>query len=205
TTGNNTLSDGGINALGQAGDTLKGGTATDTYSVANSTDVIVDTGGTDTVNATALSYNLNANASTVENLNFIGTGAFTGTGNGLANVITGGAGADTLSGGIGNDTLIGNVGNDNLTGGTGDDNFTFNAKAFGADIITDFRKVGDLDLIDVSGLGIKLGDFNSIGKLSVAVVGGSSVITVLGGGANGGTITLSGFNKVVAADFHFAP
>ena len=43
----------------------------------------------------------------MENLTFIGVGNFTGTGNGLANVITGGAGNDTLNGGAGADTMIG--------------------------------------------------------------------------------------------------
>ena len=37
---------------------------------------------------------------------------FSGTGNALANTITGGAGNDTLDGGVGIDTLIGGAGND---------------------------------------------------------------------------------------------
>ncbi|EJZ16344.1 putative hemolysin-type calcium binding protein, partial [Rhizobium sp. Pop5] len=41
-----------------------------------------------------------------------GTGAFAGTGNGLNNVLTGGAGNDLLDGGAGSDTLIGGAGND---------------------------------------------------------------------------------------------
>ena len=48
------------------------------------------------------------------------------TGNGKANVISGGAGADTLAGGSGNDTL---------TGGAGSDTFVYSA---GKDVITDF-------------------------------------------------------------------
>src|SRR6185369_4567447 len=48
----------------------------------------------------------------VENLTFTGAGNFSGTGNALANTITGGAGNDTLDGGIGIDTLVGGAGND---------------------------------------------------------------------------------------------
>ena len=54
-------------------------------------------------------YTLGAN---VENLTFIGAGNFTGTGNALANAITGGAGNDTLNGLAGADTLAGGGGND---------------------------------------------------------------------------------------------
>jgi Ca2+-binding RTX toxin-like protein len=50
-----------------------------------------------------------------------GTVAFTGTGNGGNNLISGGNAADTLSGGSGNDTLSGGAGNDTLIGGTGTD------------------------------------------------------------------------------------
>jgi Ca2+-binding RTX toxin-like protein len=64
------------------------------------------------------SYTLGAN---VENVTFIGTGSFSGTGNALNNSMLGGNGADTLSGGGGNDFLIGNGGNDALNGGAGND------------------------------------------------------------------------------------
>ncbi|CDZ68405.1 Hypothetical protein, partial CDS, partial [Neorhizobium galegae bv. orientalis] len=48
----------------------------------------------------------------VENLVYSGSGNFAGTGNVLANTITGGAGNDTLNGGAGADTLVGGSGND---------------------------------------------------------------------------------------------
>ena len=79
--------------------------------------------GVDTIRTTLLSETLGAN---LENLTFIGSGNFAGTGNTLNNVITGGAGNDTLNGGAGNDALNGGVGNDTLTGGTGLDSFLFN-------------------------------------------------------------------------------
>ncbi|HYD67371.1 calcium-binding protein, partial [Azospirillum sp.] len=66
-------------------------------------------GGTDEARVTANSYTLDEH---VENLTFVGTGAFAGTGNASANVITGGIGADTLDGAAGADTLSGGAGDD---------------------------------------------------------------------------------------------
>ncbi|NKN16851.1 calcium-binding protein, partial [Rhizobium laguerreae] len=74
--------------------------------------------GTDTVRTTLASYTL---GSDLENLTYIGTAAFAGTGNALNNVLIGGAAADNLSGGAGNDTLLGGAGSDMMSGGTGDD------------------------------------------------------------------------------------
>src|SRR5690606_34456590 len=91
-----------------------------TYIVDDIGDTVVEmeNGGTDTVQTTVASYILDAN---VENLTFTGTGDFTGAGNGLNNVITGGAGNDSLYGGDGNDRLLGGDGDDFLHGGAGDD------------------------------------------------------------------------------------
>jgi hypothetical protein len=60
--------------------------------------------GPDRVETTLASYTLGAN---VEDLQFTGTAAFTGTGNELGNSITGGTGNDTLSGLGGDDILSG--------------------------------------------------------------------------------------------------
>ena len=48
-------------------------------------------------------------AANVENLILTGTGAISGTGNELANMLTGNTGANTLTGGAGNDTLDGGI------------------------------------------------------------------------------------------------
>lgn len=69
-----------------------------------------------TIETTMASYTLDSSAS---NLRFMGSGPFSGTGNDLDNVITGGGSGDTLSGLGGNDTLIGGLGSDILNGGAG--------------------------------------------------------------------------------------
>ncbi|CAN5394929.1 calcium-binding protein [soil metagenome] len=103
----------GINTLdGYWGaDTMIGGAGNDTYLVDNSGDVIIEQNGEgfDTVRTTSSTYALGAN---LEVLTFVGTSAFRGTGNDLANVITGGKGIDQLDGGAGADRLIGGLGND---------------------------------------------------------------------------------------------
>ena len=117
------------------------GTGNDTFYVDNTGDQVIEYSdqGTDAV-FSSISYTLAAN---VENLTLTGTAALNGTGNTLANVITGNdccqhavgtrrqrhaqrpAGNDTLFGGNGNDTLNGGTGADRMLGGTGTGNDTF--------------------------------------------------------------------------------
>ncbi|NNU43269.1 M10 family metallopeptidase C-terminal domain-containing protein [Ramlibacter montanisoli] len=109
--------------MGSAGVTnsLNGGAGNDVFVVDDTADVVTEAagGGTDEVRSLAASYTI-ANPN-VENLTYIGTGNFTGTGNTAANVVTGGNGADVLSGAAGNDTVNGGIGADTLSGGTGND------------------------------------------------------------------------------------
>jgi Ca2+-binding RTX toxin-like protein len=94
-------------------------------------------GGTaDTVETALATYSLAALLQ-VENLTFTGVGGFTGTGNALANTITGGIDGDNLNGGLGNDTLI---------GGAGADSFIFNSSiaAANVDTIDDFTLGEDI-------------------------------------------------------------
>lgn len=126
---------------------MTGGTGNDTYIVDDFGDVVIENfnGGTDIVRTTLSSYDLTDN---VEELVFTGNGSFIGTGNSIANIITGVAamticsvwaamtsclvvsemtsrmaerGADNLRGGNGNDVMIGGAGADTLSGGNGDD------------------------------------------------------------------------------------
>ena len=109
----------------------------------NLLDVVVEAagGGTDTVRTTLASYTLGAD---VENLAFTGTGGFAGTGNALANAITGGAGNDTLAGGLGADSL---------TGGLGADAFRFDQPAEGGDRLRDYTVADDTILVSAAGFG----------------------------------------------------
>jgi Ca2+-binding RTX toxin-like protein len=134
--GNDTL-DGGAGA-----DKLVGGNGNDVYVVDNAGDVITENPGegSDTVRTSLASYTLGAN---LEELRYIGSALFTGTGSADDNVLSGGnngnkldgrAGndslsggqaADTLTGGAGNDTLVGSAGKDSVDGGADDDTLTF--------------------------------------------------------------------------------
>ncbi|MGO8019852.1 protease, partial [Rhizobium leguminosarum] len=91
---------------GAGADTLIGGAGDDTSIIDNAGDSIAEhaAAGTDTVRTILAAYTLGAN---VENLTYMGTAAFFGTGNSLADTITGSVGNDTLNGAAGADTMIG--------------------------------------------------------------------------------------------------
>ena len=111
----NDILDGGTGA-----DTMVGGTGNDIYMVDTATDTVTENAGAgnDTVKTGLSTYTLGNN---VENLIYTGAGTFSGTGNGLANAISGGNANDTITGGGGIDLLIGNGGNDSINGNAGDD------------------------------------------------------------------------------------
>lgn len=101
---------------GKGADRMLGGGGNDIYIVESDVDVIREKRdkGTDTVETGLSSFTLAAH---FENLTFTGVGNFTGNGNNLANVMTGGAGSDVLTGFSGKDELSGENGNDRLVGG----------------------------------------------------------------------------------------
>ncbi|WBS03496.1 calcium-binding protein [Pseudoduganella sp. SL102] len=96
---------------GKGSDTLDGGAGDDFYIVDTARDQVVEgaNGGYDIVETTASKHVLSAN---VEQLRFTGTGASTGVGNELDNIIIGGAGNDKLTGGAGRDTFVIGLGHD---------------------------------------------------------------------------------------------
>ena len=176
----------------------------DVYAVNNTGDVVIEAtnGGTDTVLASINVYTLTAN---VENLTFTGTGDFAGTGNILANVITGGAGNDTLNGGGGSDTLIGGGGNDtyvvNNTGVT-----ITEAVGGGTDtvltLLTAYTLGANLENLTFTGTGNFIGtgnrDANVItggaGNDTLSDGGGTGIDTLIGGAGN------DTYNVSVASD-----
>jgi hypothetical protein len=105
---------------GSGNDTLIGGKGHDIYFVDSTGDQIIEFAneGGDTVRTTLGSYMLGGS---LENLAFIGSEDFTGTGNSRGNVITGRTGNDALGGMDGDDRLNGGNGRDLLSGGEGDD------------------------------------------------------------------------------------
>jgi Ca2+-binding RTX toxin-like protein len=111
--GNDTL-DGGL-----IGDSMSGGSGDDTY-FTDGLDILTEFAGagTDTVNS-SVSFTL---ADHFENLT-LGAGVINGTGNGVANVITGTSDSNVLTGGAGSDTLRSNGGGDTLLGGADNDTY----------------------------------------------------------------------------------
>ncbi|WP_421594673.1 M10 family metallopeptidase C-terminal domain-containing protein [Shinella sp. M27] len=148
---------------GSGEDRMEGGKGNDIYIVNNRYDKIIENKleGIDVAN-TSISLTLVAN---IENL-ILRLGDINGTGNELANTITGSdgnnvlkgmSGNDKLFGRVGNDTLIGGQGADDLYGGTGKDAFVFTSlkdstvAVSGRDTIFDFSRTQG-DRIDLSGI-----------------------------------------------------
>jgi Ca2+-binding RTX toxin-like protein len=106
---------------GGGGDTLQGGKGDDRYWLTDAADRVIERAeqGRDTIYA-SVSLTLAAN---VENLVLQGTAGLTGTGNALANAISGTSGANHLRGLAGNDSLDGGAGGDTMAGGLGNDSY----------------------------------------------------------------------------------
>jgi Ca2+-binding RTX toxin-like protein len=193
--GNDTLNGNGGNDLlngGTGADSMTGGTGDDTYVVDNAGDTVTENGnqGTDTVQTTLGAYTLGAN---VENLTFTGTGNFSGTGNALANAITGGAGSDTLLGMGGNDTINGGAGADSMAGGANNDIYVVDNVA---DIVTENANEGtdtvqttlgsytlaaNVENLTFTGAGNFSATGNALGN---AMTGGAGSDTLNGGGGD---------------------
>jgi len=171
---NDTLTGGDGNDLlrGDAGDdAMTGGAGDDTYYVDSLGDTVSELGGEgDDIVFARVSYTLGDNQ---ERLTFYDGGGLTGTGNALANRISGNdaasflygldgadtlfgnGGRDILDGGNGNDILTGGAAKDEMTGGAGRDTFRFTSLSDmlvttgTADIIHDFSQ-SDLDRIQLN-------------------------------------------------------
>jgi Ca2+-binding RTX toxin-like protein len=148
---------------GAGDDTMTGGGGDDIYVVSSAGDQVVETsasGGTDTVRS-AVSHTLGDH---VENLVLTGTARSEGTGNALANKLSGNGtvnilnggdgadslrgngGADVLNGGSGGDRIYGGSGEDTLSGGGGNDSFHFDSAlsaSANVDKILDFSVLSD--------------------------------------------------------------
>ena len=107
--------------------TLIGGLGDDIYQVGGTFITVTEAvgGGDDTIRTNLNSFSLVGFAN-VERLTFNGSGAFTGTGSSVADIITGSTGNDTLIGGGGADTLVGGGGTDTASYADSGAAMTFN-------------------------------------------------------------------------------
>jgi len=91
--------------------------------------------------------------------------------------LVGGAGGDQLLGGDGNDVLVGEAGDDMLDGGAGDDVYGFDAHS-GVDRVVDASGTNRIIINGVASDRVWL--TRSADDLKIAVIGGTSVVTVAG-------------------------
>jgi Ca2+-binding RTX toxin-like protein len=151
------------------------GAGNDTYVVDSTGDAVTENAsqGTDTIQTTLSTFSL-VPITNVENLTFIGMGNFTGTGNALGNVISGGAGNDHITGLVGNDIGLGGNGNDTFVATSGD----------GADFYADG---GGADTLDMSAITVASTINLSSGSASSSQTGSdflSSIERAIGGSGN---------------------
>lgn len=186
---------------GAGADVMRGGAGDDIYINPVLSGAGADTieemagGGTDTVQSDAtLSI---ADTPNVERLDLTGTADINGTGNQLANLISGnsgmnilsgGSGADTLNGGPGRDVLIGGKGNDLMNGGSEADTFRFAVTQTNTDTIVGFELA--LDRFDLSG-GAFTSRTEAAGNTTLTHAGGTIVIAGVTG------LTLTAWNTLV--------
>lgn len=187
-TGNGSdLLDGGL-----GGDIMVGGGGNDTYIVDNVSDVVTEAarGGIDTVQVSLSTYLL---AAEFENLTSVGSSALDGTGNGLANILTGGdlddilhalSGNDTLYGNNGDDLLDGGAGKDRMIGGAGDDTYVVDVTT---DIVTEARNAGIdtvLTSLKLYTVGTNLENATFTGSAAFKGIGNASANVITGGSGN---------------------
>ena len=204
----NTLTGGGGNDTldgGAGADTLTGGVGNDTYMIDNVSDVVSENAneGADLVQA-SISTILGAN---VENLTLTGTAAINGTGNVLANVLTGNGGDNALDGGAGNDTLDGGASADTLVGGAGNDTYVVDNVG---DVVSENANEGT-DLVQ-SSISITLGAnvenlaltgtaaINGTGNTLANVLTGNGGDNVIDGGAGNDTMAGGAGNDTYIVD-----
>ncbi|WP_304608561.1 calcium-binding protein [Inquilinus sp. Marseille-Q2685] len=214
--GDNIL-DGGMGA-----DFMQGGAGNDGYVVDDVRDTVDESvagsGGTDTVSA-YISFSLVASArllGTIENLQ-LGPGNINGTGNALANTITGYTGNNVLDGGAGADTMIGYVGNDtyvvdnagdvvdeSLTGSNGVDMVR---STIGFSLASTTAVRGAVENLALLGSANLSGTGNSLGNL-LAGNGGANTLSGLAGNdilrGEAGADTLIGGAGIDTASYYTA-
>ncbi|EGF93612.1 hemolysin-type calcium-binding repeat 2 copies family protein [Asticcacaulis biprosthecium C19] len=165
-------------------DTLVGGTGDDTYVVNSASDVVVEASGegTDTVRSSVTYTLAGINA---EVLVLLGSGNYSGTGNGLSNTLYGNTGNNRLDGGTGNDTLYGGTGNDTfVVNTTGDTIVEFAGEGTDlAEASANYTLSADVENLTLMGTGNINGTGNALGN----VITGNTGNNVLAGGTGDDT------------------
>ena len=160
-------------------DRMSGGLGNDTYFV-TAGDIVTEGRGAGGIDTIIASTSWVLSSTDIENLTLSSVaGAANGTGNGVANVLTGNEFANTLNAGSGNDVLIGGLGADRLTGGNGNDIFVYQSTAdsgVGAaarDVITDFKRGDRIDLSNIDANESAVGNqaFSFIGAAAFSAAG----------------------------------
>ena len=185
---------------GTGADTLIGGAGNDTYVVDSVGDVVNESSGSgnDLVKA-SISFSLADTAhvlGNVENLTLAGSANIDGTGNTLANIITGNSGNNILDGG--NDTVA-----DTLSGGAGNDTYIFHLNdtlVEGANAGTDtvlssltYSLGANFENLTLTGTAAVNGTGNTLAN----VITGNAASNVLNAGAGNDTLEGLGGNDTL--------
>ena len=165
-------------------DSMRGGTDNDTYVVDEADDFILESAnqGNDTV-VSSIEWTLGAN---LENLTLTGTGNINGTGNGLANALTGNSGNNVLDGGAGADAMTGGAGNDTYVVDDAGDVVTEGADA-GTDLVQasiSYALSANVENLTLTGSG----NIDATGNDLANALTGNSGANVLDGGAGADTM-----------------
>jgi Ca2+-binding RTX toxin-like protein len=211
---------------GSGADQMHGGLGNDTYYVDDPEDFVWEedywyldlfqepnmyewaAGGKDTVVASVdfslVAWSGNV-AGDVENLTLApSSGAITGTGNDLDNVLTGNSNDNTLTARGGNDTLDGGAGADNMAGGTGNDTYVVDN---GGDTVTELANQGtDTVMAGISYmLGANVENLTLTGSAAIDgtgngldnVIRGNSGANTLAGGAGNDSYYIGAGDTVI--------
>jgi Ca2+-binding RTX toxin-like protein len=183
---NSITGNGANNVLnGMAGaDIMAGGAGHDTYVVDHSGDLVTEaaSGGNDTVQS-SVTYTLGSN---LESLTLTGTGAISGTGNALNNIINGNNAANFLNGGIGADFMTGGGGDDTYFVDNASDKVT-EAAGGGTDTVNssvNWTLSAATERLVLTGTGSLTGIGNGLAN----IITGNSAANILNGGIGADTM-----------------
>jgi Ca2+-binding RTX toxin-like protein len=203
--------------IGGAGlDRLIGGLGSDTYFVTDRRDAIVELPGGGSNDAVFSSVGYTLAGANLESLTLIGALDVNGSGNSLANTLTGNIGDNVLSGGAGADTMFGGKGDDiyivdnagdRASEGTGGGGVDRVESSISFSIYRAFKNIEDLTLTgaaDISGVGNR-GDNVLTGNSGDNVLNGHQGADVMIGGLGADSFdfntTLGAGNVDVITDF----